>query len=140
MLLIVCIAYGNFGVLLFGEKNENFRDYSMAFVTMLRIIITDFDYFDLEKDSPVIAPIFFMSYIMLMFLMLLVSLSQSYLIPFKFYHIDHSLEYVHRHYCLLLYNGAKNGKLQAKLSLVFYQEANISYIHGPTGTSKVSRS
>lgn len=44
---------------------------------MLRIIITDFNYFDLEKDSPVIAPIFFMSYIMLMFLMLLVSLSQS---------------------------------------------------------------
>lgn len=74
MLLIACIAYGNFGVLLFGEVNANFRDYSTAVVTMLRIITTDFNYFELEKDSPVIAPIFFISYIMLMFLMLLVSL------------------------------------------------------------------
>lgn len=70
---ITCTAFGSFGVFLFGEVNENFRDFSTAFVTMMRIIINDFNYLDLEKDAQVIGPIFYISYVMLMFYMLLVS-------------------------------------------------------------------
>lgn len=73
MFFITCAAYGSFGVFLFGEVNENFRDFSTSFMTMVRIIINDFNYFDLAKDSQVIGPIFYISYVMLMFYMLLVS-------------------------------------------------------------------
>lgn len=75
---ITCTAFGSFGVFLFGEVNENFRDFSTAFVTMMRIIINDFNYLDLVfqsilLDAQVIGPIFYISYVMLMFYMLLVS-------------------------------------------------------------------
>lgn len=73
MFFITCTALGSFGVFLFGEINQNFRDFSTAFVTMVRIIINDFTYFDLAKDSQVMGPLFYISYVILMLYMLFVS-------------------------------------------------------------------
>ncbi|KAH8416042.1 hypothetical protein KR222_007175, partial [Zaprionus bogoriensis] len=68
--LIIITAFGNLAVMLFGADNTNFRDFSTAFVSMVRISLTDFHYFELERESPLMAPIFFLSYVMIMFFVL----------------------------------------------------------------------
>ncbi|KAH8371344.1 hypothetical protein KR093_007013, partial [Drosophila rubida] len=71
MFLITFTAYGNLGVLLFGGVSEYFKDFPTAFLTMVRIIVTDFNYFELEYVSPILGAIFFLSYVMIIYFVLL---------------------------------------------------------------------
>ncbi|XP_032292289.1 polycystin-2-like protein 1 isoform X1 [Drosophila virilis] len=71
MFLIAFIAYGNLGLLLFGSENEDFRNFPTAFLTMLRLLVTDFDYFQLEHESKILGPIFFLTYILLIFFVIM---------------------------------------------------------------------
>ncbi|XP_064542477.1 polycystin-2-like protein 1 [Drosophila montana] len=71
MFLIAFYAYGNLGFLLFGATSEHFRNFPTAFLTMLRLLVTDFDYFQLEHESQILGPIFFLTYVLLIFFVLM---------------------------------------------------------------------
>ncbi|XP_034478646.1 uncharacterized protein LOC117784903 [Drosophila innubila] len=71
MIFITITAFGKLGVFLFGGSNENFKDLSTAFLTMVRIIFRDFDYFELEDVFYFLGPVFFLTYVMLIFFVLL---------------------------------------------------------------------
>lgn len=73
MLFISIAAYGSLGVFVFGGSNDNFKDFFTALLTMMRIIVRDFDYFELEAVSPFLGPIFFLTYVILIFVVLLVN-------------------------------------------------------------------
>ena len=74
MFFIVFLAFAQLGVLLFGSQNKDFGSLFVAIVSMLRFILGDFDYHEIEKANRFLGPIYFVSYIMLVFFILLVSL------------------------------------------------------------------
>ncbi|XP_030387667.1 polycystin-2-like [Scaptodrosophila lebanonensis] len=71
MFAIVSIAYGVLGLLLFGTKNINFKDFNWSVLTTVRILVADFSYFQLEQKFPILGPLYFISYVMIMFFILL---------------------------------------------------------------------
>ncbi|XP_017836682.1 polycystin-2-like [Drosophila busckii] len=71
MFVILFIAYGELGLLLFGSDVKDFKDFSTAVLTMVRMIGGDFDYFKLETDHQILGPIFFLSYLFIMFYIIL---------------------------------------------------------------------
>ncbi|XP_032590721.1 polycystic kidney disease 2-like 1 protein isoform X2 [Drosophila grimshawi] len=82
MFLIAFVAFANLGLLLFGGENVNFKDFPTAFITMVRMLVSDFDYFQLEEESQILGPIFFLTYVLLIFFvsmnMFLASIVMSY--------------------------------------------------------------
>lgn len=72
MFLIVFLAFAELGVLLFGSQNGDFRDLLTSVTTMLRFILGDFDYTEIEKANRFLGPIYFISYIIFVFFILLV--------------------------------------------------------------------
>ena len=71
MFLIVLVAYAQMGYVLFGSEIFDFRTFTDAVFTLVRTILGDFNYLELEKADQILGPIFFITYIFLVFLVLL---------------------------------------------------------------------
>ncbi|XP_030382186.1 polycystic kidney disease 2-like 2 protein [Scaptodrosophila lebanonensis] len=71
MITAVLLAYAQYGMLLFGAKHRYFRNYVAAFMNMIRWILCDFDYRRLDNANSVIAPIYCVSYILSVYVILL---------------------------------------------------------------------
>lgn len=88
MFFIIFGAYAQLGFLLFGDKvcvdavctllcvtvaqNPDYQSFYKSVFTLLRLILCDFDYLTLTLCSPVLGPIYFLSYVLLCFFVLLV--------------------------------------------------------------------
>ncbi|XP_054085331.1 polycystic kidney disease 2-like 2 protein isoform X2 [Zeugodacus cucurbitae] len=68
---IVFLAYAQLGLLLFGNVHHDFRNFKESLLTMIRMILGDFDYEGIEAANRVLGPIFFLTYILLVFFILL---------------------------------------------------------------------
>ncbi|RZC40117.1 PKD channel and/or Ion trans domain containing protein [Asbolus verrucosus] len=71
MFFIIFFAFAELGYLLFGSQVEDFSTFGIAMFTLLRTILGDFDYQDIERANRVLAPIYFLSYIFFVFFVLL---------------------------------------------------------------------
>lgn len=78
MFMIVFLAYAQLGCLLFGATHPDFRDMATSVITLMRMFLGDFEYKLLEQANYVLGPIYFISYIMLVFFILLVSDQQKF--------------------------------------------------------------
>lgn len=65
------------GMLLFGHTHEDFFVFPIAFWSVMRMVLADFDYVAAEHANPVLAPIYFLSFILMVYFILVVS---SYLL------------------------------------------------------------
>ncbi|XP_060666102.1 uncharacterized protein LOC132798308 [Drosophila nasuta] len=68
---IVFLAYAQLGLLLFGTKHPDFRNFITSVLTMIRMILGDFQYNLIEQANRVLGPIYFLTYILLVFFILL---------------------------------------------------------------------
>ncbi|KAH8419463.1 hypothetical protein KR222_005913, partial [Zaprionus bogoriensis] len=68
---IVFLAYAQLGLLLFGTKHPDFRNFITSILTMIRMILGDFQYNLIEQANRVLGPIYFITYILLVFFILL---------------------------------------------------------------------
>ncbi|XP_034472383.1 polycystic kidney disease 2-like 1 protein isoform X2 [Drosophila innubila] len=68
---IVFLAYAQLGLLLFGTKHPDFRNFITSILTMMRMILGDFQYNLIEQANRVLGPIYFLTYILLVFFILL---------------------------------------------------------------------
>ncbi|KAH8377065.1 hypothetical protein KR093_003289 [Drosophila rubida] len=71
MFAIVFLAYAQLGLLLFGTKHPDFRNFITSIMTMIRMILGDFQYNLIEQANRVLGPIYFLTYILLVFFILL---------------------------------------------------------------------
>ncbi|XP_045462540.1 polycystic kidney disease 2-like 2 protein [Harmonia axyridis] len=71
MFFIIFFAYSELGFLLFGSQVEDFRTFGHSMFTLLRTILGDFEYGLIEEAHRILAPIYFLSYIFLVFFVLL---------------------------------------------------------------------
>ncbi|KAH8262915.1 hypothetical protein KR044_002021 [Drosophila immigrans] len=71
MFAIVFLAYAQLGLLLFGTKHPDFRNFITSILTMIRMILGDFQYNLIEQANRVLGPIYFLTYILLVFFILL---------------------------------------------------------------------
>lgn len=72
MFFIIFIAFAVLGYLLFGTVVETFSSFGSAMFTLLRTILGDFNYTEIEQANKILAPLFFLSYIFFVFFILLV--------------------------------------------------------------------
>lgn len=75
---IVFLAYAQLGLLLFGTKHPDFRNFLTSILTMIRMILGDFQYNLIEQANRVLGPIYFLTYILLVFFILLVRIKIFY--------------------------------------------------------------
>ncbi|XP_041451622.1 polycystic kidney disease 2-like 2 protein [Drosophila obscura] len=68
---IVFLAYAQLGLLLFGTKHPDFHNFLTSVLTMIRMILGDFQYNLIEQANRVLGPIYFLTYILLVFFILL---------------------------------------------------------------------
>lgn len=71
MFFIVFFAFAQLGYLLFGTQIKGFSNFSNAVFTLLRLILGDFDFEELEQANRVLGPIYFLSYVFFVFFVLL---------------------------------------------------------------------
>ncbi|CAG9853679.1 unnamed protein product [Phyllotreta striolata] len=71
MFFIIFFAYAELGYLLFGNQVEEFNSFHIAMFTLLRTILGDFDYQKIQEANRILAPVYFLSYIFLVFFVLL---------------------------------------------------------------------
>ncbi|XP_076327573.1 polycystin-2-like protein 1 [Tachypleus tridentatus] len=71
MFCIVFLAYAQLGYLLFGTQINDFRNFLKSIFTLLRIILGDFNFDEIEAANRVLGPIFFLSYVFFVFFVLM---------------------------------------------------------------------
>ncbi|XP_069958832.1 polycystin-2 isoform X1 [Cherax quadricarinatus] len=71
MFFIVFFAYCQLGYLLFGTQVEDFSTFLNSVFTLLRTILGDFNFHDIEAANRILGPIFFISYVFFVFFVLL---------------------------------------------------------------------
>jgi len=71
MFFIFFFAYAQLGYLLFGSQVEDFSTFYDSTFTLLRTILGDFDFHELEQANRVLGPIFFITYVFFVFFVLL---------------------------------------------------------------------
>ncbi|XP_076327239.1 polycystin-2-like protein 1 isoform X1 [Tachypleus tridentatus] len=71
MFCIVFFAYAQLGYLLFGTQVKDFSNFLKSVFTLLRIILGDFDFYEIEAANRVLGPIFFLSYVFFVFFVLM---------------------------------------------------------------------
>ncbi|XP_066248663.1 polycystin-2-like protein 1 [Euwallacea similis] len=71
MFFVAYFAYAELGYLVFGNQVESFRSFGQSMFTLLRTILGDFDYETIQKANSIVAPIYFLTYIVLVFFILL---------------------------------------------------------------------
>ncbi|XP_022208929.2 polycystic kidney disease 2-like 2 protein [Drosophila obscura] len=68
---IVFVIYARLGLLLFGSNHPDFYSIIISMLTMIRMILGDFRYNLIQESDRVIGPIYFITYILLVFFILL---------------------------------------------------------------------
>ncbi|KAF2897002.1 hypothetical protein ILUMI_09174 [Ignelater luminosus] len=71
MFFIIFFAYAELGYLLFGTEVEGFSSFGVSMFTLLRTILGDFDYMEIERANRILAPVYFLTYIFFVFFVLL---------------------------------------------------------------------
>lgn len=71
MFFIVFFAFAQLGYLLFGTQIQGFSSFVNAVFTLLRLILGDFDFEEMEAANRVLGPIYFLSYVFFVFFVLL---------------------------------------------------------------------
>ncbi|UYV82599.1 PKD2 [Cordylochernes scorpioides] len=71
MFFIIFFAFAQLGYLLFGSQVEDFSSFMVAVFTLLRLILGDFDFEELEAANRVLGPIYFLSYVFFVFFVLM---------------------------------------------------------------------
>lgn len=71
MFFIVFFAFAQLGYLLFGTQMQGFSSFVNAVFTLLRLILGDFDFEEMEAANRVLGPIYFLSYVFFVFFVLL---------------------------------------------------------------------
>ncbi|XP_022230207.2 polycystic kidney disease 2-like 2 protein [Drosophila obscura] len=67
----VFLAYAQLGHLLFGTEHPDFHNFVTSVLTMIRMILGDFQYNLIQQSNRVLGPIYFLTYIVLVFFILL---------------------------------------------------------------------
>ncbi|XP_067952038.1 polycystin-2-like [Watersipora subatra] len=70
MFFIVFFAFAQVGYLLFGTQVNDFRSIADVLLTQLRIILGDFNFYELEATHPILGPLYFIIYIVFVFFIL----------------------------------------------------------------------
>ncbi|XP_022247733.1 polycystin-2-like, partial [Limulus polyphemus] len=71
MFFIVFFAYSQLGYLLFGSQVHGFSNIMKATFTLLRVILGDFDFNEIESANRLLGPIYFLSYVFFVFFVLM---------------------------------------------------------------------
>lgn len=71
MFFIVFFAFAQLGYLLFGTQVRDFSNFYHAVFTLLRTILGDFNFHEIEDANRVLGPIFFLAYVFFVFFVLL---------------------------------------------------------------------
>ncbi|KAJ8962227.1 hypothetical protein NQ318_018199 [Aromia moschata] len=71
MFFIIYFAFAEVGYLLFGSQVEHYSSFGTAMFALLRTILGDFNYAEIEQANRILAPIYFLAYIFLVFFVLL---------------------------------------------------------------------
>ncbi|XP_071808292.1 polycystin-2-like protein 1 isoform X3 [Asterias amurensis] len=71
MFLIIFLAYAQLGYLLFGTQIKDFSTVENCIYTLFRIVLGDFNFHELEEAERALGPIFFMTYVFVVFFVLL---------------------------------------------------------------------
>merc|ERR1711976_557169 len=71
MFMIIFIAYAQLGYLVFGSSVADFNTPSQAMYTLFRIILGDFNFHQLERANYILGPAYFISYVILVFFILM---------------------------------------------------------------------
>ncbi|RWS23690.1 polycystin-2-like protein, partial [Leptotrombidium deliense] len=71
MFFIVFFAFAQLGYLLFGTQVKDYSSFGNSVFTLLRLILGDFDFHELEAANRVLGPIYFLSYIFFVFFVLM---------------------------------------------------------------------
>jgi len=71
MFFIVFFAFAQLGYLLFGTQVKDFSSFADAIFTLLRTILGDFNFHEIEAANRILGPIFFLSYVFFVFFVLL---------------------------------------------------------------------
>ncbi|KRT86286.1 ion channel [Oryctes borbonicus] len=72
MFILIFVSFAQLGYLIFGSQVAEFSAFGKAMFTLLRTILGDFDYSEIEKAHRVLAPLYFLLFIFLVFFVLLV--------------------------------------------------------------------
>lgn len=70
MFFIVFFAYAQFGYLVFGPTTFGFHTFPDSLYSLFRIILGDFDFYGLIRANRVVGPIFFVTYVFVVFFIL----------------------------------------------------------------------
>ncbi|GFS33468.1 polycystin-2 [Trichonephila inaurata madagascariensis] len=71
MFFIVFFAFAQLGYLLFGTVVRDFSTFAKAVFTLLRLILGDFNFYELEAANRILGPIYFLSYVFFVFFVLM---------------------------------------------------------------------
>ncbi|XP_043203547.1 polycystin-2-like isoform X1 [Amphibalanus amphitrite] len=71
MFFIVFFAFAQLGYLLFGTQVRDFSSFGNATFTLLRTILGDFNFHEIEAANRVLGPIFFLAYVFFVFFVLM---------------------------------------------------------------------
>lgn len=71
MFFIVFLAYAQFGYLVFGPTTFGFHTFGDSIYSLFRIILGDFDFYALIRADRVVGPIFFVTYVFVVFFILI---------------------------------------------------------------------
>jgi len=70
MFFIVFFAFAQLGYLVFSSNTFGFHTFADTIFTLFRIILGDFDFYALQQKHPVFGPIYFVTYIFVVFFIL----------------------------------------------------------------------
>ncbi|XP_040564688.1 polycystin-2-like [Lepeophtheirus salmonis] len=71
MFFIVFFAFAQLGYLLFGTQVRDFSSFADSVFTLLRTILGDFNFNEIQEANRILGPIFFLSYVFFVFFVLL---------------------------------------------------------------------
>ena len=85
MFFIVFLAYAQLGLLIFGSSHPDFRAFGVSVITLMRMFLGDFEYNLIEEANQILGPIYFLTYVLFVFFILLVSIynSQAFILKQK---------------------------------------------------------
>ncbi|XP_013887336.1 polycystin-2 isoform X2 [Austrofundulus limnaeus] len=71
MFFIIFLAYAQLAYLVFGTQVNDFSTFQASVFTQFRIILGDFNYSEIEEANPVLGPIYFSTFVIFIFFILM---------------------------------------------------------------------
>ncbi|XP_034044494.1 polycystin-2 isoform X2 [Thalassophryne amazonica] len=71
MFFIIFLAYAQLAYLVFGTQVNDFSTFQASIFTQFRIILGDFEFSEIEEASPVLGPIYFTTFVVFIFFILM---------------------------------------------------------------------